>query len=1085
MSNPWWRMHMVVALGAAVLALDAHALSSAIPLSGYFDVRASATVSGPDAAELQRKIGEVWPDAVAQGAVSGRGPSMLFRTQGALTGPAKHSDDLAIARAFLERHEAMFGLDAEAIAALHVIGDSPGGRSGLRMLRVEQRVQGLPVFGSETRFLIDPDGRLWRMFGELLPGLGDSAPKLFRETLLSPEAALSRLFGWSGQVLDSTDVLAKTRVASDAIELAGPAPLAGPAGARLVWFPLAPDVLVPAWSLTVFTTGSEDWYALIDARSGDLLWRRNMREFASTQQARFSVYVQGDGITPADSPAPQSPSLAVPGMGTQFPSIARNTVNLLDVQRVQFSPNGWIDDCPGAGDGCDSTRGNNVEACLDRDASSNVCDTGALDANGRAVGNPDAGGRNRDFLGASPRDFTYTPAPSGANPDAGDTPTNPDSQRGALVQAFYTINWFHDRMAAFGFDEASGNFQQVNLLGQGGLAGDRVAADIQNSGSNNGSFSTPADGAGPGRLEISLFTGPTPDRDSALDAGIVLHELTHGMTHRLVGNGSGLLWDVARSMGEGWSDFFALALLNPTAADAIDGRYVFAPWVTYKLGVLTDNYVYGFRRFPYGGDVASNPLTFADLDTVTADESGGIAPSPLNIGAGGAMEVHNAGTVWAQTLWDVRARIIADPAGANGDVATGNESMLQLVTDALKMTPPNPSLIDGRDALIAADCATNDCRNEASIWQGFAGRGLGYRAIAPLSVMGRFALSHMGVGTSARMPQLDVLDPATDVLIDDVQGGNGNGRIDPGETVQLAVTLRNPWRRADRIASGVSATLDAATGGVQVLDANAVYADIGAQASVANIADRFGLRIPESSACGSRITFQLQVQSSLGPQTIPLSLRIGTAAGVGAPITYGATPNLAIPTSSVDGVDSAMDIVDDHDIADLDFRIDSLVHPVSGHLSVMLRAPNGYGSDLIFKRGALMVPNQGGGADFNALVIDDDLPLASSEDLNQSLSTQAPFTGDWLPAFNGPFWDGYRPSPPTPPADIHRDATGQLSRLDGLGTQGRWHVNVANGSATLTGTLVGWSLIVKPREYVCVPYQSADIVFRDGFESGP
>ncbi len=1085
MTNRWLRLYGIVALGASGLAFGVPLPPSAIPLSGHFDLRASAAAPGPDASDLQRKIVETWPDAVSRGAIATGRLSMLFREKGALTGPATSSDDLAIVRDFLGRHRDLFGLDAEAVAALAVIGDSPGGRSGLRMLRVEQRVEGVPVFGSETRFLIDRDGRLWRVFGELLPELGDHAPKLSRDGLLSPETALSRLFGWGGELLDGRQVLARRRADGDAVELAGPAPLAGPADARLMWFPLARNVLVPAWSLTAFTTGDEDWHALIDARSGALLWRRNMREFASTQQARFSVYVQGDGLTPADSPAPRSPSPAMPGMGTQFPAIARTTVNMLDAQHVDASPNGWIDDCPGSGDGCDSTRGNNVEACLDRDAVSNVCDTGALDANGRAIGNPDADGRNRDFLGAAPRDFTYTPAPSGANPDAGDTPTNPDSQRGALVQAFYTINWFHDRMAAFGFDEASGNFQQVNLLGQGGLAGDRVAADIQNSGSNNGSFSTPADGAGPGRLEISLFTGPTPDRDSALDAGIVLHELTHGMTHRLVGNGSGLLWDVARSMGEGWSDFFALALLNPTAADAIDGRYVFAPWVTYKLGVLTDNYVYGFRRFPYGGDVASNPLTFADLDTVTADESGGIAPSPLNIGAGGAMEVHNAGTVWAQTLWDVRARIIADPAGANGDVATGNESMLQLVTDALKMTPPNPSLIDGRDALIAADCATNDCRNEASIWQGFAGRGLGYRAIAPLSVMGRFALSHMGVGTSARMPQLDVLDPATDVLIDDVQGGNGNGRIDPGETVQLAVTLRNPWRRADRIASGVSATLDAATGGVQVLDANAVYADIGAQASVANIADRFGLRIPESSACGSRITFQLQVQSSLGPQTIPLSLRIGTAAGVGAPITYGATPNLAIPTSSVDGVDSAMDIVDDHDIADLDFRIDSLVHPVSGHLSVMLRAPNGYGSDLIFKRGALMVPNQGGGADFNALVIDDDLPLASSEDLNQSLSTQAPFTGDWLPAFNGPFWDGYRPSPPTPPADIHRDATGQLSRLDGLGTQGRWHVNVANGSATLTGTLVGWSLIVKPREYVCVPYQSADIVFRDGFESGP
>ena len=33
-----------------------------------------------------------------------------------------------------------------------VLGDSAGGYSGMRMLRVEQRVNGRPVFQSESRF---------------------------------------------------------------------------------------------------------------------------------------------------------------------------------------------------------------------------------------------------------------------------------------------------------------------------------------------------------------------------------------------------------------------------------------------------------------------------------------------------------------------------------------------------------------------------------------------------------------------------------------------------------------------------------------------------------------------------------------------------------------------------------------------------------------------------------------------------------------------------------------------------------------------------------------------------------------------
>ena len=68
-------------------------------------------------------------------------------------------------------------------------------------------------------------------------------------------------------------------------------------------------------------------------------------------------------------------------------------------------------------------------------------------------------------------------------------------------------------------------------------------------------------------------------------------------------------------------------------------------------------------------------------------------------------------------MWEVRSRVIADPAGANGDVPTGNQTMLQLVTDALKMTPINPSFIDARTALLDADCATNACANERSIWE--------------------------------------------------------------------------------------------------------------------------------------------------------------------------------------------------------------------------------------------------------------------------------------------------------------------------------------------------------------------------------
>src|SRR4029078_5955059 len=118
--------------------------------------------------------------------------------------------------------------------------------------------------------------------------------------------------------------------------------ISGSVPSKVVYFPVAPGVLVPAWSQVTFTTGDKDLYSVVDAASGIVLWRKGMREYASTQEARFSVYVTGDGVTPADSPPPHSPPAIAVGSGTQFPEIARTIVNMSAAQDLAASPNGWI-----------------------------------------------------------------------------------------------------------------------------------------------------------------------------------------------------------------------------------------------------------------------------------------------------------------------------------------------------------------------------------------------------------------------------------------------------------------------------------------------------------------------------------------------------------------------------------------------------------------------------------------------------------------------------------------------------------------------------------------------------------------------
>ena len=1013
-------------------------------------------------------------------------PAEVRNKRGALTGAAPGLSSEAIVRDFLLKNGNLYGLSPADVADLVVLGDSPGGASGLRMLRMEQQIDGRPVFQSETRFLLDRDGRLLKSVGLMVPHARSVAPLVKPADLLTPAAAISRLLEADGKTA-SPAAFTVTSEDKGRLQLAEDDPfVAGPVTARQVLFPRAPGVLVPAWSLVVFTTGDQDWYAVVDAETGALLWRKDMRDFASAHDARFRVYVQADGKTPADSPAPQSPNTVTPGAGTQFPEIAPVIVSMHTAYDPIASPNGWINDCPGGVCTANETQtlGNNVVACLDRTggANANICDTdanSALDGNGRPTGNTDANSRDRDFLGTTPRDFVtgFLPPPQGGNPEAGQSATNAvvatspaenSFRRGIVTSLFYVTNWYHDQLYKLGFDEASANFQQTNFSGMG-VGNDRVAADAQDgSGTNNANFSTPPDGSS-GRAQMFRFTGPTVDRDGDIDNEVLIHELTHGTSNRLVGNAAGLNWDPARGMGEGWSDFYALSLLNATNADDPNANYGTGAYATYKFGGLAylDNYVFGIRRFPYATNNTVNPLTWADVDDVTNDMSGGFSPpDPLGSNLGGAMEVHNSGELWALSLWEVRSRVIADPAGANGDVPTGNQTMLQLVTDALKMTPVNPNFTDARDALFDADCATNACANEAWIWAGFADRGLGYGAQAPYTVQGRYLRSHEAVHESFVVPFLDIVNPLTDVTVDD-SSGNNNGDIDPGEPIRLTVKLTNPWRAASRGVASATATLSTSTPGVTIFDNSSTYGAIPAQGTATG--DTFLITVGPSVLCGSAIDFTLTTTSSLGTTSVTFRLRLGDRSGTDPAVTYTSDPNpdLVVADNRARGVFSQINVTDDFEIADVNFRVDSLTSPATGDLAVMLRSPGGIGTDLIALLDGL---NDCGGPAITNMVIDDDVPAIATNDMVQATTANAPYSKSWLPVYNSPWASLVNPALPA-------DPVGSLSRYDGTSSKGVWSglaadmfSAAAGGCPAGAGSFNAWSLIITPVHFVCAGF---------------
>ena len=997
---------------------------------------------------------------------------VLRNTTGALSGPASGSG-ADIVRRFVTENAAIYGLADEDIFTLRFIGESINSGNGMRMVRVEQVVNGHAVFQSETRFILDRDGRIYRSTGLIIPDATATAPKEEFPAISAAEALSRAMFSVDIQVDPRSVTEEKANVVGGDLDLnANTAGISGTVRSKLVYFPVAPGMLKLAWSQTTFTDGDSDWYTLVDATSGKLLWRKNMRANVSTHDARFRVYVQADGTTPADSPAPLSPTTATPGSGLQGTAISPTIVSMLTAQSLTASPNGWIDDCPGGVCTAAQTQtiGNNVHAYMDRigGADNNIPDTAAssvIDGNGKPTGNPDLNARNRDFLGIAPRDFetNYLPPPQGGNPEAGQTSTGNGNagtlpidqfRRGMLTQLFYVTNWYHDKLFLLGFDEAAGNFQQVNFSAMG-LGNDRVLAEGQdNTSTDNANFSTPPDGQS-GRAQMFRFTGPTIDRDGSLDSEVLMHELTHGTSNRLIGNGAGLNWDPGSGMGEGWSDFYALSLLNNTAADDPNGKYVSGGYITFKaFGVVsyTDNYAYGIRRFPYTTDNTVNPMTWADVDDYTNNLSGGIAPDPLGFNFGGAQEVHNTGEIWCLTLWEVRSRIIAANAGS---VPTGNQKMLQLVTDALKMTPINPNYTDARDAIVDADCVTNACANEVSIWDGFADRGLGYGARVSTAYGFAPVATHQGIVESFSQPFLDVASTSIDDSL-----GNNNGAIDPGEPIKLTVTLKNPWRSASKNVASATATLTTATAGITITDANSTYPAIAAQGSAAG--DIFQFTVPLAASCGSSIHFTITPTSSLGSHAVDFTFRVGAPSGTAAQVTYTRTPGapLAILDNRPRGVVDSQTITDDFVIADLNVRIDSLPHTFPGDITFGFKAPNGYGVDLVtFIGGA--VAGGGDGDNITNMVLDN----AAVGDMLLATNAQAPYTGSWLPIANSPSWPslGFGPQEPD----------GELTKMNGASTQGTWRVLASDQANVDTGTLNSWSLIVTPRAFACTPFGGA------------
>lgn len=519
------------------------------------------------------------------------------------------------ARNFLEQHGSLFALSGGSIEEL--ILENEDNDQGTTFLSYTQTVGGLKVFEGQVQVVVNKHGQVLNVReGFLVDG-----PPLKRKGAMNEVKAIAKAFEHAGRNVFPSFVENYSRASTTEMSR-----FANPLDLNLEEILSEQNVVKVAgenrlaWHIFV-EVGPEEWYEiLLDAFTGELLLRHNLYLF----EAQGTVYTEA------------------PDKG------ARQLVSFVGDTTINTTA-GWMATST-------VTTGNNVEAYLDTDANN-------------APDNNNGTGLSVGHASAATQSFTFPFS----------TTVDPRTQQAAVVtNLFYYNNIMHDFSYNLGFTETSRNFQ-VNNFGRGGTGNDSVRAEAQDgSGTNNANFATPPDGSRP-RMQQYLFTSPNPDRDSSVDGDVVFHEYGHGISNRLIGNGSTALSGIqSGAMGEGWSDYWATTINN----DGAVGEYV-------------TNNPNGIRRAAYTVPAAAVHDSYADLQSSS---------------------VHNDGEVWAATLWDLRTQL--------GAAITD-----RIVLNGMKFTPNRPSFLNARDGILQADQNLNGGANRCAIWTVFARHGMGVSAV--------------------------------------------------------------------------------------------------------------------------------------------------------------------------------------------------------------------------------------------------------------------------------------------------------------------------------------------------------------------
>ncbi len=144
-------------------------------------------------------------------------------------------------------------------------------------------------------------------------------------------------------------------------------------------------------------------------------------------------------------------------------------------------------------------------------------------------------------------------------------------------------------------------------------------------------------------------------------------------------------------MGEGWSDWYAL---DNQRRVGLETDEIGTPG-EIDVGEYSDRDPHAPRTQAAG--LPGRRRRRGAAPAASAPAPGGYTLRRFGKIAGGP-EVHADGEIWSETLWDLRQALqVAGSAGDASDIAE------ILITDGMRVSPPEPSFLDMRNAILTAD----------------------------------------------------------------------------------------------------------------------------------------------------------------------------------------------------------------------------------------------------------------------------------------------------------------------------------------------------------------------------------------------